>query len=234
MMKKIKCPNCGSEIQPSRGAYDNILKQVRDQEFQAELDAYKVAIEQEKQTAIREAQLKAESEAQKIIGELNSNLNRIEVRSQRQMQEMRLQTQEQLHKMEKQAREEREALEVQYINRLHDKDAQIAQLRDFRAQLSTKMVGESLERHCESAFNSIRTVAFPNAQFGKDNDAQMGSKGDYIYREYDESGVEILSIMFEMKNQSDATSSKKHNEDFFKELDKDRKEVRICRFSFNA
>ena len=123
-----------------------------------------------------------------------------------------------------QTQEQLQALEAQYKNRLQDKYAQIAQLRDFRAQLSTKMVGESLEQHCESTFNAIRTAAFPNAQFGKDNDIQSGSKGDYIYRELDEYGNEILSIMFEMKNQSDTTATKKKNEDFFKELDKDRRE----------
>lgn len=218
-MKKIKCPNCGSEIQPSRGAYDNILKQVRDQEFQAEIDAYKAALEQEKQMAIKEAKLRAESDAKKIIGELTNNLNRMELQNQKQLYTIKMQTQEQL-----------QALEAQYKNRLQDKDAQIAQLRDFRAQLSTKMVGESLEQHCESTFNAIRTAAFPNAQFGKDNDIQSGSKGDYIYRELDEYGNEILSIMFEMKNQSDATTTKKKNEDFFKELDKDRRQKK-CEYA---
>lgn len=218
-MKKIKCPNCGSEIQPSRGAYDNILKQVRDQEFQAELDTYKAAIEQEKQTAIREARLRAEANAKEMISTLNSNLTRMEAKSQKQMMEMKIQ-----------AREERVALEEQYRDRLQEKDAQIAQLRDFHARLSTKMNGESLERHCEAAFNLIRTTAFPKAQFGKDNDVQTGSKGDYIYREYDDSGVEILSIMFEMKNQSDTTSTKRQNKDFFKELDKDRRQKK-CEYA---
>lgn len=218
-MKKIKCPNCGAEIQPSRGAYDNILKQVRDQEFQNEIEACRAVMEQEKQAAINEAKLQAESDAKKIIGELTNNLNRMEAQSERQIFSLKMQSKEQLHQIEE-----------QYQKRLLDKDAQIAQLRDFRAQLSTKMIGESLEQHCESAFNSIRTVAFPNAQFEKDNDIQTGSKGDYIYREVDENGTEIISIMFEMKNQSDTTSTKKKNEDFFKELDKDRRQKK-CEYA---
>lgn len=207
-MKKIKCPNCGIEIEPSRGAYDHILKQVRDQEFQQELDAYKAALEQEKYAEIKEATIRAESNARKIVADLKESLHTTEVRSQRQLYEIK----------------------EQYRHLLEDKDLQIAQLNDFRARLSTKMVGESLEQHCEAAFNSIRTLAFPNAQFGKDNDARAGSKGDYIYREFDDNGIEIISIMFEMKNQSDTTATKKKNEDFFEKLDKDRKQKK-CEYA---
>ena len=102
------------------------------------------------------------------------------------------------------------------------KDEEINRLKDFKQKLSTKMVGESLEQHCESEFNRIRTTAFPNAFFGKDNDASLGTKGDFIFRESDASGNEIISIMFEMKNENETTSTKKKNEDFFAKLDKDR------------
>lgn len=207
-MKKIKCPNCGKEIEPTRGAYDYILKQVRDQEFQKEVDEYKAALEKEKATAIKQATEKAEGDAQKIIAEMKESLYITENRSQKQLYEIK----------------------EQYRRLLDDKNAQIAQLSDFRARLSTKMVGESLEQHCESAFNSLRAVAFPNAQFGKDNDARSGSKGDYIYREFDENGIEIISIMFEMKNQSDTTATKKKNEDFFEKLDKDRRQKK-CEYA---
>lgn len=207
-MKKIKCPNCGKEIEPTRGAYDHILKQVRDQEFQKELDEYKAVLEQEKTAAIKEAAKQAESNAQKIVAELKESLYITENRSQKQLYE----------------------IEEQYRRLLDDKNAQIARLNDFRARLSTKMVGESLEQHCESAFNSIRTIAFPKAQFGKDNDVRSGSKGDYIFREFDENGIEIISIMFEMKNQSDATATKKKNEDFFEKLDKDRRQKK-CEYA---
>ncbi|MBQ3036693.1 MAG: DUF2130 domain-containing protein, partial [Lachnospiraceae bacterium] len=108
--------------------------------------------------------------------------------------------------------------------RLAQKDEQIAYYKDMKARLNTKMVGETLEQHCETQFNQLRATAFRNAYFEKDNDARSGSKGDYIYREYDENGIEIVSIMFDMKNESDETKTKHKNEDFFKELDKDRNE----------
>ena len=105
---------------------------------------------------------------------------------------------------------------------LNGRDKEIELLRDMKARLSTKMVGETLEQHCDTQFNTLRTTAFPKAYFGKDNDAKSGSKGDYIFRDYDEDGTEIISIMFEMKNEIDTTATKKKNEDFFKKLDKDR------------
>ncbi len=207
-MKKIKCPHCGKEIEPSRGAYDHILKQVRDEEFQREIETYKAILEQEKATAVKEATIQAESNTRKIVTGLRETLRSTEVDNQRQLYEIK----------------------DQYKRLLADKDAQIAQLSDFRTRLSTKMVGESLERHCEAAFNSIRTLAFPNAQFGKDNDVRAGSKGDYIYREFDENVIEIISIMFEMKNEVDTTATKKKNEDFFDKLDKDRKQKK-CEYA---
>jgi hypothetical protein len=124
--------------------------------------------------------------------------------------------------MEKQLAEN--ALKAQYETQIKDRDDAIERLRDMKAKLSTKMVGETLEQHCETEFNRIRSMAFANAYFEKDNDAKGGSKGDYIFRDFDASGTEIVSIMFEMKNESDQTASKKKNEDFFKELDKDRNE----------
>lgn len=115
-------------------------------------------------------------------------------------------------------------LKDNYENQLHYKDEQIAQYKDFKARLSTKMLGETLERHCEISFEQIRSMAFHDAYFEKDNDAKEGSKGDYIFRDYDADKNEFISIMFEMKNEADTTSTKKKNEDFFKELDKDRKQ----------
>src|SRR3989338_10482022 len=115
-------------------------------------------------------------------------------------------------------------LKDKYETQIKDRDDAIERLRDMKARLSTKMVGETLEQHCETEFNRIRAMAFPSAFFEKDNDARTGSKGDYIFRDSDEAGTEIVSIMFEMKNESDETSAKKKNEDFLKELDKDRTE----------
>ncbi|MDY5974681.1 DUF2130 domain-containing protein [Streptococcus hyovaginalis] len=125
---------------------------------------------------------------------------------------------------------DKQALVSQFQTELAQKDELLAYYKDFKAKQSTKMIGESLEQHCEYEFNRLRMTAFPKAQFGKDNDATSGSKGDYIYREYDENGIEIISIMFEMKNEADETSTKKKNEHFFKELDKDRQEKR-CEYA---
>lgn len=124
--------------------------------------------------------------------------------------------------LEKQVAEK--AITDQYEVRLKDRDGEIERLKEFKAKLSTKMVGETLEQHCETEFNRIRSTAFPRAYFEKDNDASSGSKGDYVFKDNDETGTEIVSIMFEMKNENDTTATKKKNEDFFKELDKDRNE----------
>ena len=125
---------------------------------------------------------------------------------------------------------EEKAIREQYALQLRDRDGEIERLRDMKARLSTKMVGETLEQHCEIEFNRIRAAAFQRAHFEKDNDARTGSKGDYIFRDTDESGAEIVSIMFEMKNESDQTATKKRNEDFLKELDKDRTE-KACEYA---
>ena len=125
---------------------------------------------------------------------------------------------------EKECQLREQSLKDQYEDKLRFKDEEIARYKDFKSKLSTKMVGESLEQHCEIEFNQLRATGFKNAYFEKDNDAKTGSKGDYIYRDKDENGVEFISIMFEMKNEMDTTSTKKKNEDFLKELDKDRRE----------
>jgi hypothetical protein len=125
---------------------------------------------------------------------------------------------------------EKNLLKETYVKQLELKDEEIQKYKDFKLKQSTKMMGETLELHCENEFNRIRMTSFPKATFSKDNDASTGSKGDYIYREVDENGVELLSIMFEMKNEGDETATKKKNKDFFKELDKDRNEKR-CEYA---
>ena len=125
--------------------------------------------------------------------------------------------------LEKQSLEQQHFLELQAKDKLIEmKEEEVERYKDFKQRQSTKMIGESLEQHCESQFNKLRSTAFPTAYFEKDNDASSGSKGDYIFREVDDNGVELLSIMFEMKNEGDETATKKKNEDFLKELDKDR------------
>ncbi|OTO21442.1 hypothetical protein A5875_002823 [Enterococcus sp. 3H8_DIV0648] len=150
----------------------------------------------------------ANSEKEKEIAELKSKL---------QMQE-------------KEVELEKNSIKEKYESEIKQKDETIVFYKDFKAKQSTKMVGESLEQHCEIEFNRLRMTAFKNAEFGKDNDAKTGSKGDYIYREYDDNGTEIISIMFEMKNEDDETATKKKNENFFKELDKDRNEKK-CEYA---
>ncbi|WP_162011536.1 DUF2130 domain-containing protein [Streptococcus sp. S784/96/1] len=171
------------------------------------------------------------------IAELKARLERLELEKAHEMQQAlqalekeRDTVQNQLVLQEQQGELSRQALINQHQLELAQKDDLIAYYKDFKAKQSTKMIGESLEQHCEYEFNRLRMTAFPRAEFGKDNDATSGSKGDYIYREYDENGVEIISIMFEMKNEGDETATKKKNEHFFKELDKDRREKK-CEYA---
>lgn len=135
-----------------------------------------------------------------------------------------------LQLQEKEMKLEKSSIKENYEKEIQQKNETIAFYKDFKAKQSTKMIGESLEQHCETEFMRLRTTAFRNAEFGKDNDAKTGSKGDYIYREFDENGTEIISIMFEMKNENDETATKKKNEHFFKELNKDRNEKK-CEYA---
>ena len=194
--------------------------------------------EQNTQLAVQQAQSSLHAQ----IAEKDRQLTALQLQTQAQLQQQRAEAdkqlliatheqaqalsrlQNQLAQTQSQHQADQQHLQQQYEWQLRQKDEAIAFYRDFKAKQSTKMLGESLEQHCEVAFNQIRAAAFPNAEFGKDNDASGGSKGDYIYRECDEEGVEILSIMFEMKNEGDTTQTKKKNEHFFKELDKDRNE----------
>ena len=180
--------------------------------LQAELDQLK------QQLQFKEAEL-----SQKFQEDLHAKERTIlELKQEKELQQKEQEVQQTAlkEKYELELRSKKDQFELE----LKAKDEAIAFYKDFKAKQSTKMVGESLEQHCEIEFNRLRMTAFPRAEFGKDNDAKTGSKGDYIYREYDENGIEILSIMFEMKNENDETATKKKNEHFFKELDKDRHE----------
>ena len=180
--------------------------------LQAELDQLK------QQLQFKEVEL-----SQKFQEDLHAKERTIlELKQEKELQQKEQEVQQTAlkEKYELELRSKKDQFELE----LKAKDEAIAFYKDFKAKQSTKMVGESLEQHCEIEFNRLRMTAFPRAEFGKDNDAKTGSKGDYIYREYDENGIEILSIMFEMKNENDETATKKKNEHFFKELDKDRYE----------
>lgn len=168
------------------------------------------------------AELKAQAKSLETAKNMEKELEITKAVAEKERELGNLNTQLMLQSKENQL--EKQSLREKYEAKLKQKDETIAFYKDFKARQSTKMIGESLEQHCETEFNRIRTTAFPQAVFGKDNDAKTGSKGDYIYREIDEEGNEIISIMFEMKNENDETATKKKNEHFFKELDKDRRE----------
>ena len=168
------------------------------------------------------AELKAQAKSLETAKNMEKELEITKAVAEKERELGNLNTQFMLQSKENQL--EKQILREKYEAELKQKDETIAFYKDFKARQSTKMIGESLEQHCETEFNRIRTTAFPQAVFGKDNDAKTGSKGDYIYRETDEEGNEIISIMFEMKNENDETATKKKNEQFFKELDKDRRE----------
>lgn len=176
----------------------------------------------QKQAELRDLQSKLDaSSIQKKLA-INEAVNTIE--KERDALRNQLSESELKHQLES------KSLKDRYEAQIYDRDEAIVRLRDMKARLSTKMVGETLEQHCETEFNRLRAAAFPRAYFEKDNDASSGSKGDYIFRDFDESGNEIISIMFEMKNETDTTITKKKNEDFFKELNKDRVE-KDCEYS---
>lgn len=190
----------------------------------------------ENQKALVEKDLKAEmmkeiAERESKIAELTAKANAQEVAKQMEIEQLLAKKDQELLSLsseikiqEAKIENEKNTIKEKYEFSLKQKDEEIAFYKDLKAKQSTKMIGESLEKHCENEFNKIRMSAFPKAYFSKDNDARTGSKGDYIYRECDENGTEIISIMFEMKNEDDQTATKKKNEHFFKELDKDRRE----------
>ena len=237
-MQEIKCPKCGELFQIDESGYAAIVKQVRDDEFNKELQQREQAFSAEKQAAVELAVIKTISEKEKEISdkdaenlklknelELSKNNSDMAIKTavqQKDAEILKLKNDLMLAQKERELNER--SLNEKFQSELKLRDEEIERYKDFKARQSTKMVGESLEQHCEVEFNKIRHAAFPNAYFEKDNDARTGSKGDFIYRESSSDGVEFLSIMFEMKNEMDTTSTKHKNEDFFKELDKDRKE----------
>ena len=284
-MHEIICPHCKKAFKVDEAGYADILKQVRDSEFEQQLHERLELAEKDKRNAVELAKNKVGSDMQKAtaakdaeIQELKAKIDAGEVtrklavtealstvekerdalaneleqakqdsQAASKLAEAKLGTNEVAQKLAiteavsavekdrdelknglKQAELEKilaeKSLKDKYETQIKDRDDAIERLRDMKARLSTKMVGETLEQHCETEFNRIRATAFPRAYFEKDNDARTGSKGDYIFRDSDEAGTEIVSIMFEMKNESDTTATKKKNEDFLKELDKDRTE----------
>ena len=306
-MNEIKCPHCSKAFKVDEAGYADIVKQIRDDEFDQQLNERLKLAEKDKSSAVELAKSNVRNEMQKTVSdkdaelmELRARLDSVEVDKKLAITEAKSAVEKQrdalvnelerlkqdnlsasklaeanlakeiqavvsakntevqelkaklgandteqklaiaqaISKVEKERDEFRsglkqvelekqiseKALIEKFETQIKDRDEAIERLRDMKAKLSTKMVGETLEQHCETEFNRIRSTAFPRAYFEKDNDARRGSKGDYIFRDLDENGTEIVSIMFEMKNENDETSTKKKNEDFLKELDKDRNE----------
>lgn len=250
-MQEIKCPNCGEVFVVDESGYAQIARQVRDQEFDKELKQREKDFKEQRERDLELAKLKQKDEFDKALSEkelelagqkqmvelLKARLEQNETEKKLAVSEavkqnekelteksteiMKLQNQLTHRETEHQLKEQ--SLQKEYEDKLKLKEEQIEYYKDFKARQSTKMIGESLEQHCMNQFNSLRMTAFPTAYFEKDNDVKTGSKGDFIFRDAIE-GTEFISIMFEMKNEMDQTATKHKNEDFFKELDKDRRE----------
>jgi len=239
-MNEITCPHCSKTFQLDEAGYSDILKQVRTKEFDKELHDRLELAERSKDDAVKIAEEQTKSELRtkfvQLQSEKDAEINKLQATLAAAETENKLALTEALHQLEK----ERDGLEndlkskdtekqllesslkEKYETELKNKDEMIDYYKDMKAKLSTKMVGETLELHCETEFNRLRATAFQRAYFEKDNDASAGTKGDYIYKEADENGTEIVSIMFEMKNEGDETATKKKNEDFLDKLDADR------------
>jgi hypothetical protein len=272
-MNEISCPHCKNKFTIDESGFAEIVKQVRDKEFNQELKIREDIALKDKENAVNLAMsesnnklqhevniknqeisaLKASNElllAQKLA-EKDQSLSDLMSKVQNTEIEKKLSVNEAVQKIEKERDDllnllknkdlEKEnsvnsitqqlSMEIQNKEAIiRFKDEEISRVKDMKMKLSTKMIGESLEQHCETEFNKLRATAFKNAHFDKDNNASAGSKGDYIYKESDAAGNEIISIMFEMKNEADQTSTKKRNEDFFKQLDKNRSEKK-CEYA---
>ncbi len=237
-MNEIVCPHCHKAFKIDEAGYAAIVKQVRDSEFDKQLHDRLELAERDKKSAIELAKAQIANDLQQAaaakdaeIQRLNSKLGSIELvqelsmrKALTEIEKERDKLKDELKHLDLQMQYSERTLKEKYETQIKDREETIERLKDMKARLSTKMIGETLEQHCQNEFDRLRATAFPKAYFEKDNDVRSGSKGDFIFRDLDEAGTEIVSIMFEMKNESDDTASKKKNEDFLKELDKDRNE----------
>ena len=251
-MHEIRCPKCGEVFQVDESGYAELLSQVRNEAFEEELHKRAKELEDKNKSDIKMAQMQQEKTFAQVISDKDRELANKEMEIQKLKNQISMGDSEkklavseairdkdkeiadinaavidlksQLANQKNESALKEKSLEETYKTQLKLKDEQIEQYKDFKARQSTKMVGESLEQHCQNQFNAIRMTAFPAAYFEKDNKvSETNSKGDFIFRDFDE-GQEFISIMFEMKNEMDTTATKHKNEDFFKELDKDRNE----------
>jgi len=237
-MNEIQCPHCSKAFKVDETGYANILKQVYDHEFENQLNERLTQKEREQASELKLAKMDADSAIQNLKAEKEVEIERLRSTIREKESSVQATVDKAVREMEKErdnlkndlknSKLEKEnsenLLKDKYKTQIRDRDEAIERLKDMKAKLSTKMVGETLEQHCETEFNKLRSTAFQSAFFEKDNDARSGSKGDYIFKDHDENGTEIISIMFEMKNEMDTTATKRKNEDFLQELDKDRNE----------
>ena len=245
-MKDIICPSCSKAFKIDETGYSDILNQVRNSEFEQEIEKRLKVADAEKKSVLELAEANLRNSFQKAlyerelkIGDLNQAIKTSETQNEHEIskaikdiEKERDHLKNEISLKDKEMQLKASSIQIDYTNKLQSKDQlikikddEIDRLKDFKQKLSTKMVGETLEQHCEVEFNKLRASAFQNSYFEKDNDSSLGgTKGDYIFKESDSFGNEIISIMFEMKNENDETASKKHNEDFFAKLDKDRTE----------
>ena len=250
-MAKIKCPQCGNEIELDKSNYDKLLNDIAGEEVERRVKEQAKALQDKFNAELALAKNKAEQNSSDELARLKAQidvlkekLNNSDSKVELEVNKAKSQAKDELNEKEQEiirlkdelkSIEQNNALKINGLNQQHNeeirmKDEQIAFYKDLKTKMSTKLVGETLEQHCLNQFNSIRMSAFPNAYFEKDNDASSGSKGDFIFKENTEEGAELVSIMFEMKNENDTTATKHKNEDFFKELDKDRNEKK-CEYA---
>lgn len=235
-MYEIKCPNCGEVFQVEKAAYAEIVEQVRNDQFSAEVEKRVEALKQLMETKQETKLLETERKYQQKIDKKDQEISRLQQQAENadiqkklavteavrekdsEINGLKLEMAEEKTKAENQVRD----LQDKFDKELAVRDDEIVRLKEFKMRQSTKMIGENLEQHCLTVFNRIRMDAFPNAYFEKDNEVVDGTKGDFIFRENTDDGIEIISIMFEMKNEADATATKNKNEQFLKKLDEDR------------
>ena len=250
-MAKIKCPQCGNEIELDKSNYDKLLNDIASEEVEKRVKEQAKALQDKFNAELALAKNKAEQNSSDELAKLKAQIEVLQERLKNSDSKVELEvnkakseSKDKLNEKEQEiirlkdelkSIEQNNALKISGLNQQHNeeirmKDEQIAFYKDLKTKMSTKLVGETLEQHCLNQFNSIRMSAFPNAYFEKDNDASSGSKGDFIFKENTEEGAELVSIMFEMKNENDTTATKHKNEDFFKELDKDRNEKK-CEYA---
>jgi hypothetical protein len=237
-MSEVICPHCDKAFKVDETGYASILKQVHDSEFEKHLNERVDQIEADKAVALQLAEKDSKVALEAIKASKDAEIAQLSFKVKESEQSIELAVMQAVKKIEQERDYLKNSLQTAHLERqnaenmlkdkyetqIRDRDDAIDRLKDMKAKLSTKMVGETLEQHCETEFNRLRSTAFQSAFFEKDNDTRTGSKGDYIFKDHADDGTEIISIMFEMKNEIDTTATKSKNEDFFKELDKDRNE----------